>query len=582
MTELVSREAFMKAIHLDWLKLGAAARPLMRLSGISRFNELYDELHLLEGLAFIDAFMNRMKINIVVEGKGLDRIPKEGAFVAIANHPYGLWDGLVMLKLLAATRSDFRIMANVLLQQIPQIRDCIFAVNPVDSQEQAFSQYTGLKHAVKHLEAGSPLGIFPAAEVSSFHRKDRGITDKAWAKPAIKLMAKAKVPVIPIYFEGANSALYQLMSLILPGLRLAAIPSETLRMKEHTIRVRIGSPITVKEQKKLGSVDRLGRYLRARVYSLGTDLEVQPFFRNRLSFPSRHRDIAAPSCAALIVREIERMRQAGGLVCAQGEFDVFIGRAGEMPHLLQEIGRRREITFRQVGEGAGLEKDLDEFDLYYRHLILWDREAQELVGAYRMGLGDEIMQKYGKRGFYTFSLFKMKKGFFHVLETSVELGRSFVVPEYQRKRLPLFLLWKGIRQFLLKHPQYHYLIGPVSISNDYSSASKTFMVEFIRNYFFDHDMARQVKPRKRFKPGLGKVDYQGLLDGTHADLKMADRMVDELEPCHAKLPVLLKKYIKQNARIIGFNVDPKFMNSLDGFIMLDISMLPQEAEEMYG
>ncbi len=582
MTELVTREAFIKATHLDRFKLGLAAGPLMRLTGITQFNQLYDELHSLEGVAFIEAFLQRMQIQLEVEGKGLERIPKEGAFLVVSNHPYGMWDGLIMLKLLAAHRPDFKMAGNFLLQQIPQIHHHLIPYQPGDQREAGSGEFRNTKDVMSHLQNGHPLGIFPAGEVSTFHRRDRGITDRAWNKEAIRLIAKAEVPVIPVYFEGGNSALFHLMAMIHPTLRTAAIPSETLRKRHTVIKVRIGSPISAKEQKKIGAADRLGRYLRSRVYSLGSELEVLPFFRPRFSFPTQHKDIAAPSPAELIREEVQQLKEKGALVCSQGEFDVLVAKASQAPYTLQEIGRRRELTFREVGEGTGLERDLDEYDLYYRHLFLWDREAGEIAGAYRMGLGDEIMSRYGKRGFYTFSLFKMKPGLVPVLAQSVELGRSFVLPDYQKKRLPLFLLWRGIRQFLLQNPQYRYLIGPVSISNDYSSLSKSFMVAFVRHFFYDAELAKHIKPRKRFHPALGKVDVEGLLEGTEDDLKLADRMVEELDKGHARLPVLLKKYIKQNAKIIGFNVDPKFMNALDGFMVLDIQNLPVEAEEMYG
>ncbi len=580
MNKLVTREAFIKATNLERFKLGAAAGPLMRLTGITKFNRLYDELHSLKGMAFIDEFMRMMQVTIEVEGKGLDRIPKDGAFIAVSNHPYGMWDGLIMLKLLGEKRADFRVMAHFLLQQIPQVQDLMIPLNA--SEQEIFLNIQGLRQTKRHLKEGHPMGIFPAGEVSTFHRRDRGVTDRAWKKDAIKLMASAEVPIIPVYFEGGNSAIFHLMGLIHPTLRMATIPSETLRMRQTVIKVKIGSPISVKEQKSLGSADRFGRYLRARVYALGSGLEVQAFFRKRFSFPTKHKEIAAERDKGLIAKEVESLRQDNGLICSQAEFDIFVAKASAIPNGLQEIGRRRELTFRQVGEGTGHDRDLDEYDLYYRHLFLWDREAEEIVGAYRMGPGDEIMMKYGKRGFYTFSLFRMQKGLTPLLAQSVELGRSFILPEYQRKRLPLFLLWKGIRQYLLRHPQYRYLIGPVSISNDYSKVSKSFMVAYIQHFFFDQELAKHIKPRKRFHPNLGKIDIGGLLEGVSEDIKMADKLVEELEPRHARLPVLLKKYIKQNARIICFNVDPKFMNALDGFMVLDIQNLPSESEEIYG
>lgn len=571
MNELVSREAFIKATHLDRWNLTMAAKPLMKLSGIAKMNEVYGEIRQLSGGEFIDAFLKKLQINIEIEGKGLDKIPKKGAFVVVANHPYGMIDSLVLLHLIGQRRPDIKLFSNQLLAQADQIAPLLLS-DPEEMEQEA----------MLHLEAGGCVAVFPAGEVSSFRVKDKGIADRAWNKSTIKLIRKVAVPVIPVYFEGGNSTLFQLLSMVSPKLQSAVIPWETLKMSHTTLPVRIGSPISMREQKKVSGADRFGRYLRARVYSLGSGLEVQPFFRPVLSFPSKQKEIARPIRKEFLLPEIERLRKAGGVVCEQGEFEVMVGRAAQIPYVLQEVGRLREVTFRTAGEGTGLARDLDEYDLYYHHLFLWDKEEQQIAGAYRMGPGDEIAAKFGKRGFYIFSLFKMKKAMLPMLEQSVELGRSFILEDYQKKRLPLFLLWKGIRQFLYRHEQYRYLIGPVSISNDYSQQSRSFMVAFIQAYFFDHALAAHIKPRKRFKPSFNKVDIHDLLEGTQADLKMADRLVDEMEPRHARLPILLKKYIKQNARIIGFNIDPKFMNALDGLIVLDIQELPEEAENMYG
>ncbi|RMG67545.1 MAG: GNAT family N-acetyltransferase, partial [Bacteroidetes bacterium] len=221
--------------------------------------------------------------------------------------------------------------------------------------------------------------------------------------------------------------------------------------------------------------------------------------------------------------------------------------------------------------------DSDEYDLYYWHLFLWDQKASQLAGAYRLGPGDEIMARYGKRGFYLHSLFRMKAAFHPWLAQAVELGRSFVLPDYQRQRLPLFLLWKGIYTFLGRHTQYRYLLGPVSISNDYRPLSRSFIVAFIRRYYFDAELARLVRPRKAFRPARGQADPEALAEGVgNGDLRQADMVLDALEPAHARLPILLKKYIKQNARIIGFNVDPKFNQALDGLIIMDLKDLPVE------
>ncbi|MDX1908740.1 MAG: lysophospholipid acyltransferase family protein [Bacteroidia bacterium] len=580
MPELVSRQDFARAIQLQRYHMGAAAGPLMRLTGLTEINEIYAKLQPYQGLDFIDKLFELLEVELIVEGRDLSQLPS-GGFVVISNHPFGTLDGLALVKVFGAQRPDFKIMANFLLQNILTIKDFFVAVNPLESHPGAYSNLLGMKQALKHVTSGHCLGIFPAGEVSTFQPKHRAILDRPWQKSAIKLIQRAGVPVVPVYFEGANSALFHLMGLIHPALRTAAIPSEMLKKKHTRIRMRIGSPISSREIQAISGADRLGRYLRARAYSLDADLGRAPFFRQRFQIQWPQRAIAQPGDPALIRNEVAQLAP-DRLICRQAEFDVYCASAQEIPSVLQEIGRLREITFRGVGEGTGLTRDLDEYDLIYLHLFIWDREQQTLVGAYRMGKGDEIMATHGVRGFYTHTVFKIHEGFNPILSQSIELGRSFVLASYQKKRLPLFLLWKGIHTYLQHHPQYRYLIGPVSISNDYATLSKEVIVALIRRYYFDENLAKLVQPRKRFRPQIKKVDVEDLLEGVTNDLKQMDRLIEEIEPAHFRLPILLKKYIKQNARIICFNVDPKFNNCLDGFMVLDLKDLPPETVESMG
>src|SRR3954467_9315870 len=226
-----------------------------------------------------------------------------------------------------------------------------------------------------------------------------------------------------------------------------------------------------------------------------------------------------------------------------------------IPNVIREIGRLREITFREIGEGTNKSIDLDEYDIYYHHLFIWDVEAKLIVGAYRIGLGDEIFYSLGKKGFYVNELFKLKTQFIPVLKKSLELGRSWIRKEYQTKPLPLFLLWKGILKFVIDNPRYRYLIGPVSISNSFSQFSKSLIVDYINRNHFDHDMAQYVKPRKKFKVNLENIDTDLLLSAGDS-FKGLDNLISEVETHNMKVPVLLRQYLALNAHIISFNIDP--------------------------
>jgi putative hemolysin len=242
---------------------------------------------------------------------------------------------------------------------------------------------------------------------------------------------------------------------------------------------------------------------------------------------------------------------------------------------MNELGRLREITFRAVGEGTNHSVDLDEYDLYYNQLFVWDNVAKRIVGAYRVGKGKEILRRYGIKGFYLQSLFRMNRKFISTLNQSLELGRSFIVEDYQRRPMPLFLLWKGILYFMLKHTEYRYLIGPVSISNNFSQFSRGLIMQYIREHHYDAKLGRYVKPRTRYNVPGYNVDEEIILEVT-GDLNQFDRFIKEVEPNDYTMPILLKRYLKLNGKIIGFNLDPKFNDALDGFLVLDLYDVPME------
>ena len=249
---------------------------------------------------------------------------------------------------------------------------------------------------------------------------------------------------------------------------------------------------------------------------------------------------------------------------------------------MNELGRLREITFREVGEGTNHATDVDEFDLYYNQLIIWDNEGQQIVGGYRVGKGNEIYDQFGIKGFYTQSLFKMKRGFVDTLRQSLELGRSFIVKEYQRKPMPLFLLWKGILYLLLKNPEYRFLMGPVSISNTYSGISKELIIRYIMANFFDYKRAAFVKPRNRFKVTTNDQHLNTALENMTPDLHSLDKFIGDIDQYNSGLPILLKKYLGLNAKIVSFNVDPKFNDCIDGLLILDIFDVPKSTIESFS
>lgn len=573
MKDLFTTSEIKASLPFKRLKTEVLAKAVMRLFKLNQVNKLYAKAATAEDpIAFINQILSQIDVQYHVPEKDLLNIPKEGSFITVSNHPYGGIDGLILMGIIGERRPDFKVMANYLLERIDPLKPMLLPVNPFDSSVSSTKSFAGVRMAMKHVRNGQALGIFPAGEVSSLHGKS--ITDNAWSPSVIKFLHHAGVPIVPIYFGGSNSFLFHLLGLINPILRTARLPGELFNKQNQTIEVRIGKPIKPSELSKFADVNQFGRYLRSKTYALGSALEVKPFFQYQFG-KHEAEPIAPPQDHEKIKAEIAALEREYKLF-QSSQFDVYCVPSSAIPVALMEIGRLREITYRAVGEGTNRASDLDEFDLYYHHLIIWDREVGCLVGGYRIGKGAEIIQHYGVRGLYLHQLFKLKRPLHPLLKESLELGRSYIVASYQRKPLPLFLLWKGILIFLLQHPEYRYLTGPVSISNQFSGFSKGVLISFLRRNFYDDELAKHVKPRKKFKVNNNDVDIDVLLDVSEKDLSKLDTLIEDIEPLGIRLPVLFKKYIKQNARVIGFNTDPKFNDALDGLMVLDIYDVPSD------
>ncbi|HNR53977.1 MAG TPA: GNAT family N-acyltransferase [Flavobacteriales bacterium] len=549
---------------------------LTEVSGLKRLERFYNAIDDLHDRDFVAAVFKNLELELEVDPADLQNIPKEGPVILVANHPYGAIDGLALVHVLGEVRPDLKVMANFLLQQLEPLRERFIGVNPFE-QMTSLSSFQGMRQAMAHVREGGALAVFPAGEVSSWRTELKAVADPRWKTPVVKMAQHLGAPVVPVWFDGANSLVFHVLGMIHPNLRTLALPKEMLRMRGRSVRMRIGKPIAPRDIAAFNSVEQLARFLRAKTYALGSGVQVKRELFSPLRFPQRPKEIAEPLPVDKLVAEIAGLDDLK--LNSQGEFDLYLAPTGRIPNILREIGRLRELTFRAVGEGTNKSIDLDEFDLYYDHLFLWDREKQRLAGAYRIGNGARIMSRYGKRGFYTYTLFRMDRPMDRVLRRSFELGRSFIALDYQRQRLPLYMLWRGLLLHITANPDHRYLIGPVSISGTYSRISRSLIMEFVQQHHYDAEMAASVRPRNRFRIKPDKVDREVLVQASMADLKRMDRLIAEVDPNESSMPVLLKKYLLLNARIIGFNRDPRFNDALDGLMVLDLSKLPDRTVE---
>lgn len=448
----------------------------------------------------------------------LRSIPASGPLVIAANHPHGALDGLLLLDLVRRVRPDVRILANRLLERIPETHDSCFFVDPFDGPEAAARSRAGLRAAHLWLRRGGALVVFPAGEVGQ-SCVDGSPVDGAWKTTFERLANATGARIVPAFIGGRNSRMFYAAGLVHPRIRTALLGRELLNKRGRTIRVTMGA-----------------------------------------------RDE--------IAREIARL-DADACLVESGAFRVFCTRADAIPSTLQEIGRLREIAFRAVGEGTGRTVDLDTFDRSYLHLFAWDEKEQQIVGAYRIGRSDRIANEAGVEGLYTRTLFTYDQQLLTRLGApALELGRSFVRPEYQKNYNALLLLWRGVGAFVARHPEYRFLFGPVSISARYADASHAMLIEFLRQNHLDRDLADLVAAVRPARVAASERAVPASIEELHD-------LIARSEEDGKGIPVLLRQYLKLNARLVGVNVDPDFRDAIDALMVVDLTAVNSGVLQRY-
>jgi putative hemolysin len=515
----------------------------------------------------------------------LKRIPAAGPLVVVANHPFGGVDGLVLAALVERIRPDAKLLVSYLLACIPEMGEISFFVDPFGGPAARSRNRQSLAAAARWLKSGGALLTFPAGEVSHLSFRSACVTDPPWSDSIARLVHRTRATVVPAYVDGRNGGAFQLAGLVHPRLRTALLPRELANKAGRSIRLEWGSPIPFSRLERLirlaGPASRMSRanvaplteYLRLRTYILRGRIEPSRYDRNSATTdrPAKPAVPISPAQPAdVVASEIDSLSE-GHRLAECGPFQVFCAAAADVPVVLREIGRLRELTFRQVGEGTGREIDLDRFDDYYLHLFAWDRERRTIVGAYRLGPTDEILPRRGASGLYTSTLFEFRPPLLGQINPALELGRSFVTPEYQRDFAPLMLLWKGIGRFVAMRPRYRRLFGAVSISDEYHTMTKQLLMAFLRANCFNTELAELVRPRNppRLAPPRD-VDARRL-SALVADMGNVQELVEEIESGGRGVPVLLRQYLKLNAKVLGFNIDPDFGDVIDGLVLADLA-----------
>jgi putative hemolysin len=548
------------------LKLAERALGLDQIEAMASLVESGDT-----AVSVTERILGATRLQPVVAKGELERIPATGAALVCANHPYGGADGVLMMALCARRRDDVKIFTNGILSRFPFVADrCIF-VDPFGGAAAARRNASALREAKEWLRDGHLLACFPAGEVSAVHWGEWSPADPPWSTIPARLALGAKAPIVPAWFEGTNRTLFHAAGLVHPRLRTALLPSEFLARCGQPIEVRFGRAIDTSGTEM--DAEAMTRLVRGRCELLRRVQRAKP--------PEQSLSPVAEQAAS----DAEIAAEFAGLpvqdrLFSEGRFDLFAVERSRIPKAMREIGRLREIAFRSVGEGSGKPFDVDRFDDTYVQLVLWDRDARCIVGGYRAGVVSKVTRGVGIDGLYTSTLFEYAPRLLEELGDAVELGRSFVRPEYQRQPLPLFLLWKGIGAFMLSRG-HRRMFGPVSISNDYNSMSKELIMEFLERHRLSTPFAPLVTPRHPpERREIASWTDRERAEAT-ADIHHVEKLIEEIERGQRAVPVLLRHYLRLNARLLALNVDPDFGEVIDALMLVDLAQIDERIIRHY-
>jgi putative hemolysin len=499
----------------------------------------------------------------------LHRVPKRGPVVAVANHPFGMAEGIVLGSLLLRVRPDVKFLANSMLANIPGLGEYVFPVNTFGGA--ARENWRSLRQSIDWVKKGGMLVVFPAGEVSSLRLSKLEISDSKWDDKVTRIIQMSGATSLPMFFHGVNSAMFQVAGLIHPRLRTMLLPRELANKRGGKIRISIGRAIKPQSLIRFEKEGEATDYLRQRTHLLDIrQREPRKFWRVGLK-PAA----VIPAVPGLALRDEIDGLPAESKLLESGGYEVYAATAEQIPNALREIGRLREITFRQAGEGTGRSIDIDHFDRDYVHLFLWNTDSNQIAGAYRLAGTDVVPE------LYTRTLFRFREGLIESMSPALELGRSFVRLEYQKSFSALLLLWKGIGRYVARHPRYRILFGPVSISREYSEASRALIIAYLRERCGNGDLARYVEPRRQFHaPRLRGCDPRVLAHLLQNVEELSDAVAD-LEPDGKGVPVLLRQYLNCGGEMLAFNVDSAFSDVVDGLVMVDLTRMNRPQLEKY-
>jgi putative hemolysin len=537
---------------------------LRRLVHEDEINHFLAENKEVKGFEFIDRVLDYFNFSYSLSHTDRMNIPASGRVVIVANHPLGALDGLALLKLVGEVRRDVRIVANDVLNHVDQLSSLFL---PVDNLGRS-TRKRDIGRIVESLHNEEAVIVFPAGEVSRAGMT--GIKDGKWNSGFLRFAKKANAPILPVYLGGKNSSLFYGMSYLNKSMSGLLLVQEMFNKRSVTIPVRIGEPIPFSHIDAVPlTLNEKTKLLRKHLYRIAK--RKSPLFVTE-------KTISHPQDRQSIKQELKDSQLLGETSDGKKIY-LFDYRPDSI--VMQEVGRLREVSFRCVGEGTGQKTDLDKYDRYYRHLILWDEEDLEIAGAYRLAESFNLVHDENSP-LYSQTLFQFRPQMQPFFEQGIELGRSFVQPKYWGKR-SLDYLWYGIGAYLRQHPHVRYMFGPVSLSNSYPKPAKNMLVWFYRHYFNDADqLAKANVPYKLTHEEQSGLEALFCGEDYRQDFRV---LKEQLEYLGVSVPTLYKQYSELceegGVRFLDFGVDADFNFCVDGLVMVDMHFVKEKKYHRY-
>jgi len=538
---------------------------LKRFLHEQEFQQFEEQYPHLKGIDFVEQCLTYLGVSYSARDSERENIPSQGRAVIIANHPIGSIDGLALIKLVTDIRKDVKVVVNNLLMTLKPLQPLLLPVDNMGGK----TPKENLRAINQYLENDGVVIVFPAGEVSRM--RPEGIRDPKWRTGFLKIAQQTKSPIIPVYIDARNSAIFYGISMLYKPASTLMLVDEMFKQQEKNIPMRVGRQIPYESYQQL-SIDIKSK----------TKLFKKHLYRLAKNKP----DVFQTQCAIAPREDRQLLKSKVKLGEFLGETQdgkcIFLHRDNIDEIVLREIGVLREQAFRAVGEGSLMRRDIDQFDKHYFHLVLWDEADLEIVGAYRLADTDKVITEQGMNGLYTNTLFALSHEMNPYFEQGLELGRSFVQPKYWGKR-SLDYLWYGIGAFVKKYPNYRYLFGPVSISNNMPKAAKELMVYFYRAYFGENtDIATsrspftiEAKTASALKEHFVGNDYQ-------KDFAMLKHLLANMG---VSVPTLYKQYSELTepggVKFLDFGVDVNFADCVDGLVLVDINTLKARKKKRY-